>query len=152
MVSALMTAVTYATGESAAARQPLEDVPVPPVIQAALVAVPVTVAAAEPSPRILARLPLRLRHARLLALEAEDYYLRVHTDAGSDLILLRLADAIAETDGLPGARCHRSWWVARDAVTAVNRQGGRITLGIAPIEVPVSRSYVTQLRAAGWLD
>jgi DNA-binding LytR/AlgR family response regulator len=99
------------------------------------------------------KLPLRLRAGRLLALEAEDHYLRVHTDAGSDLILLRLVDAVAETDGLDGARCHRSWWVARAAVTAVERDGARTLLGIGPaLRVPVSRSYLPELRAAGWLD
>lgn len=41
---------------------------------------------------------------------------------------------------------------------AVNRTGGRIILDIAPmvasatIKVPVNRSYVGELRAAGWLD
>jgi len=110
-------------------------------------------APAPAPPRILARLPLHLRHARLLAIEAEDHYLRVHTDAGSDLILLRLVDAVAETDGLDGARCHRSWWVARAAVTAVERDGARTLLGIGPaLRVPVSRSYLPELRAAGWLD
>jgi hypothetical protein len=148
MVSAMMTAVTYAT-------RPADTAPPgAPSTPAVLIATPppAPLPSAQ-SPRILARLPLRLRHARLLALEAEDHYLRVHTDAGSDLVLLRLADAIIETDGLPGARCHRSWWVARDAITAVHRGGGRVTLAITPTtQVPVSRSYLAQLRTDGWLD
>src|SRR4051794_29307167 len=69
-----------------------------------------------------ARLPDRLRGARLLAVEAEDHYLRFHTDRGSDLLLMRLADAIAELEGL-GTQTHRSWWVARDAVVAVEKRG-----------------------------
>jgi DNA-binding LytR/AlgR family response regulator len=137
MVSSVMTALTYATSP-AAAPLPAAAAPVP--------------AAAPAPPRILARLPLHLRHARLLAIDAEDHYLRVHTDAGSDLILLRLVDAVAETDGLDGARCHRSWWVARAAVTAVNREGGRTLLQVGTTQVPVSRSYLPELRAAGWLD
>ena len=132
MVSSVMTALTYATSPAAA---------------------PAPTPAPAPPPRILARLPLHLRHARLLAIEAEDHYLRIHTDAGSDLILLRLVDAVAETDGLDGARCHRSWWVARAAVTAVERDGARTLLSIGPaLRVPVSRSYLPGLRAAGWLD
>ena len=139
MVSSVMTALTYATSPAAAPSVPAAAAPVP---------VP-----APAPPRILARLPLHLRHARLLAIEAEDHYLRIHTDAGSDLILLRLVDAVAETDGLDGARCHRSWWVARAAVTAVERDGARTLLGIGPaLRVPVSRSYLPELRAAGWLD
>lgn len=136
MVSSVMTALTYATSP-AAAQLPVAAAPAP----------------APAPPRILARLPLHLRHARLLAIEAEDHYLRVHTDAGSDLILLRLIDAVAETDGLDGARCHRSWWVARAAVTAVERDGARTLLGVGPaLRVPVSRSYLPELRAGGWLD
>ena len=162
MVSAIMTAVNYATSEAAALRRFQDRMRPPPDLQATpgprSSPTLAPAGSALSPPRILARLPLRLRGARLLALEAEDHYLRVHTDAGSDLILLRLADAIAEADDLPGARCHRSWWVARDAVMAVNRTGGRIILDIAPmaaaatIKVPVSRSYVGELRAAGWLD
>ncbi len=51
----------------------------------------------------------------LLALQMEDHYLRVHTSAGNDLILLRLSDALAEVAGLDGRQVHRSYWVARRA-------------------------------------
>src|SRR5690606_15189181 len=65
-------------------------------------------------PRFLTRLPHRLKGAAIRAVEAEDHYLRVHTDQGSDLILMRLSDAVKELEGLDGAQTHRSWWVARD--------------------------------------
>ena len=153
MVSSVMTALTYATSPAtapaaaAAAQAAAAAAPMPAA------AAPAPTPAPAPPPRILARPPLHLRHARLLAIEAEDHYLRIHTDAGSDLILLRLVDAVAETDGLDGARCHRSWWVARAAVSAVERDGARTLLGVGPaLRVPVSRSYLPGLRAAGWLD
>ena len=38
---------------------------------------------------ILARFPPKLRGAALYAVEAEDHYIRLHTSAGSDLVLLR---------------------------------------------------------------
>jgi DNA-binding LytR/AlgR family response regulator len=101
--------------------------------------------------RFLERLPPRLRGADLHAVEAEDHYLRLHTSKGQDLILLRLADAIAELDGIEGARTHRSWWVAKAAVTGVRRGDGRATLTLASgAEAPVSRSYARALREAGW--
>lgn len=101
--------------------------------------------------RFLDRLPPRLRGARLLAVQAEDHYLRLHTDRGSDLILMRLSDAVAELAGLEGARTHRSWWVARDAVTDVSRGDGRARLTLTGgLEAPVSRRYARALRAAGW--
>ena len=100
----------------------------------------------------LKRLPPKLRGAELHAVEAQDHYLRLHTSRGSDLILMRLADALDELEGLAGARTHRSWWVARDAVQAVQRDRGRVILTLASgIEVPVSRTYLSTLREDGWL-
>ena len=46
--------------------------------------------------RFLARLPARLSGAALLAVQAEDHALRLHTSKGEDLILMRLADALVE--------------------------------------------------------
>jgi hypothetical protein len=101
--------------------------------------------------RFIDRLPPRLRGATLLAVEAQDHYLRLHTDRGSDLILLRLSDALAELSGLDGAQTHRSWWVARGAVKDVRRQGGRAILTLSNgLEAPVSRAQAAVLRRAGW--
>jgi len=104
-----------------------------------------------PPPKFLARLPQRLAGGELFAVEAEDHYLRLHTSLGQDLILLRLADAVAELDGIEGAQTHRSWWVAKAAVAAVERGDGRATLTLKDgAEVPVSRGFAKRLRAAGW--
>lgn len=97
------------------------------------------------------KLPPRLRGAPVLALQAEDHYLRVHTEKGDCLVLMRLSDAIAAVEALDGARTHRSWWVARSAVTAIARGDGRATLTLSNgIEAPVSRTYAPRLREAGW--
>jgi len=104
-----------------------------------------------PPPKFLARLPAKLQGGELFAVEADDHYLRLHTSLGQDLILLRLADAIAELEGLEGAQTHRSWWVAKAAVASVERGDGRATLTLKDgAEVPVSRGFARQLRAAGW--
>jgi DNA-binding LytR/AlgR family response regulator len=108
-------------------------------------------APAEPKSALLERLPPRLRGSAILAVEAEDHYLRVHTSGGSDLILLRLSDALSELAGLDGAQTHRSWWVARAAVRDAARGDGRATLTLeGGLRVPVSRAYAPGLRAAGW--
>ena len=135
MVSAIMTALNYAT----APRH--------------VVIVNEAPAAVKPdAPRLLARLPLRFQAATIHALEAEDHYLRVHTDQGSELILMRLTDAITELDGVVGARTHRSWWAARAAVDDVERGEARATLKMTSgVDVPVSRTYLPTLRAEGWL-
>jgi hypothetical protein len=110
-----------------------------------------TEASAEP-PKFLERLPLKLRGAQLWAVEAEDHYLRLHTAKGQDLILMRLSDAVSELNGIEGAQVHRSWWVARDAITEAVRGDGRATLTLKDgAEVPVSRTYARLLRQKGWI-
>ena len=98
-------------------------------------------------PRLLDRLPPKLGD-ELIALEMEDHYVRVHTSRGSHLLLMRMRDAIAELDGTEGAQVHRSWWVARDGVTRVDRQGRRLAIGLSNgLEVPVSRERKPSLPA-----
>ena len=97
------------------------------------------------------RLSARWRGARLIALEAEDHYVRVHTDAGSELLTMRFADAIAELSRAHGYHLHRSWWASADAIESVrwNRGTGeaRLTGGLV---VPVSRRCAAALKEAGW--
>lgn len=97
------------------------------------------------------RLSAKRRTARLIAIEAHDHYLRVHTDAGPELITLRFADALDELARAHGWRVHRSWWVAADAVEAVRwrRGGGEIDLATG-LTAPVSRTYSPVLKEAGW--
>jgi len=104
-----------------------------------------------PPPAFLNRLPPRLRGASLFAVEAEDHYLRLHTSRGSDLIAMRLSDAIKELEGVEGAQVHRSWWVARDAVQHAVRRRGRAVLTLKDgVQAPVSRTYAPALRRAHW--
>jgi len=102
-------------------------------------------------PRFLERLPAKLRGGALYAVSAEDHYLRLHTSKGSDLILMRLSDAIAELEGLEGAQTHRSWWVAKSAVKGAKPGDGRAMLELeGGVTAPVSRGYARALRAEGW--
>ena len=97
------------------------------------------------------RLSARRRGAKLIAVEAHDHYLKVHTDAGEEMITLRFADALSELEMAHGWRVHRSWWVAADAVEGVRwrRGAGELRL-IGGLTAPVSRSHAPVLKAAGW--
>jgi hypothetical protein len=107
--------------------------------------------APTPAVRFMERLPAKLKGAVIYAVSSEDHYLRLHTSKGADLILMRLADAISELEGLEGAQTHRSWWVAREAVESARRDGERVTLLLkGGVEAPVSRPNVRALREAGW--
>lgn len=112
---------------------------------------PAAVEIAEPSDTFRRRLSARRRDARLLAVEAEDHYLRVHTDAGEELITARFGDALQELADWPGFRTHRSWWVAACAIDRVKWSRGRGELRLTTgMVVPVSRSQAQALKAAGW--
>lgn len=100
--------------------------------------------------RYLERLPIRYRGAQLLAVSSEGHYLRVHTDRGEELILMRLSDAVRELEGAEGLQVHRSWWVAVDGVEETLRSNGRRSLRLKSGKVaPVSRSFQPALKQAG---
>ena len=102
--------------------------------------------------RLVTRLNPRLG-SEVLALQGEDHYVRVHTTIGSELVLMRLGDAIQELDGLEGERVHRSWWVAREAVGEARIDGRRACLILTNgLEVQASREATPILRRAGWLQ
>ena len=65
---------------------------------------------------------------------------------------IRLADAIRELQGLEGLQTHRSWWVARQGLADVVKGDGRLVLKLkSGAEAPVSRTYIKDVRAAGWI-
>ena len=102
-------------------------------------------------PALRAKLPPRLARARLIAVEAEDHYLRIRTDAGSALVLMRLGDALEALSGTDGFQTHRSWWVARTAVEAARWKGGRGQLILSDgSAAPVSRTYAAVLKGTDW--
>ncbi len=102
-----------------------------------------------PQPALIDRLPRHLR-GRLLHLEVSDHYVEITTDKGRSMVLMRLADAMRETAPTAGLQVHRSHWVALDAVRKSARQAGKPVLELEDgAIVPVSRSYVAAVKAAG---
>ncbi len=149
-ISLVMTVINISTAP-VLLPSPAQPTPEPPPPEPPLPNPPPP-AITMPAP-LAERLPQRLRAGRLLALAAEDHYLRVHTDLGDDLVLMRMADAVALLADVPGARVHRSWWVARAAVTGQRRDGDRLFLTLETgLSAPVSRAERPRLAAAGWLQ
>lgn len=88
----------------------------------------------------------------VVALESEDHYVRVHGQRGSELVLMRLRDAIAEMDGAPGEQTHRSWWVAQGGIAEVSRTGRSLELLLGNgARAPVARDSVDRLERSGFL-
>jgi hypothetical protein len=105
----------------------------------------------NPGAAFFRRLP-PIFERELLCLEMEDHYVRVHAAGSSTLLLMRMRDAVAELEGVRGARVGRSWWVRRDAVVGIVRSGRTIRLELRNGQtVPVARSQVSRLRELGWL-
>lgn len=115
-------------------------------------AAPRTAADANLRAPLDAKLPLKWRGQPILAVVSEDHYLRVYSDLGEELILMRLADAVHALSAEDGLQTHRSWWVAKAGVEKVTRVGARLELTLTNgVVAPVSRSFVTNVREAGWL-
>ncbi len=107
-----------------------------------------------PRAPLIDRLPVEKR-GPILRLEVQDHYVMVVTARASELLLMRLGDAIAETAPDSGARVHRSHWVADAAVDRIIRHGGsNPRLEIATVDgaaIPVSRSFNADVRSR-WGD
>jgi len=103
-------------------------------------------------PAILDRMSLDKR-GPLIRLEVQDHYVLAVTTRGSDLLLMRLADAMAEAGA--GQQIHRSHWVADAGLKSVTRHGGknpRLTVETTDGQsLPVSRSQLAEVRTR-WSD
>jgi hypothetical protein len=87
------------------------------------------------------KLPLLLRRAAIIALSAEDHYLRVHTARGEALVLMSLGAGMAALGPEAGIQVHRSHWIAHPALADGSARLGRagIVLGGGQT-LPVSRT------------
>ncbi|WP_223788822.1 LytTR family DNA-binding domain-containing protein [Marinicella meishanensis] len=102
--------------------------------------------------RFIQRLPHQLG-TELICFSMEDHYLKVYTERGDHMMLLRMKDALVELEHYPGIQVHRSWWVALDAIKQVKKQTRKATLILHnDMEVPVSQKYLPQLKQHGLLS
>ena len=105
---------------------------------------------AEPEPRLSRRLSPTLR-GRILRLTANDHLVEVVTERGAETLRMRLTDAVAEMEPVPGCCVHRSHWVAHAAITRVERETPHKMFVVLVNEdrIPVSRKYRCNLEEAG---
>ncbi|MEP0068688.1 LytTR family DNA-binding domain-containing protein [Pyruvatibacter sp.] len=80
-------------------------------------------------------------HGQLLALEAQQHYIKVHTSTGTELVYYKFGDALNELQAFDGVQIHRSYWVARAAIEGIERNGKnhRVTLTSGE-KMPISKS------------
>ena len=86
---------------------------------------PVAIRLTSLTPRFFQRLTrlTNLSVDELLAVEAEDHYIQVHSQRGKELIYYRFGDALEELAHLDGLRIHRSAWISKKAIERVEGEG-----------------------------
>ena len=86
----------------------------------------------------------------VIALSAEDHYIRVHTPLGNDLVLYRFSDAISEMPNSLGMQVHRSHWVRTSAIEDFWKEGNLYRISISEgLTFPVSKRFLGLLKANG---
>ncbi len=153
-------AVPATPAGAVAGREPvaaeLAALPAPPATSAAAAPhpLPPRSAAAEPDAAVVLRSPLvALLPAKvgteILALQAEDHYVRVYTAVGSALVRYRFGDAIRDLEPLGGLQVHRSFWVRKSAVERLDTGTNPWLLTLrGGQQVPVSQAFRTAVRNA----
>jgi hypothetical protein len=114
--------------------------------------------AARPSPALAVEpAPLSSASARpsseaVFCLQMQDHYVRIHRPSGATMELMSMKAAIARYGAPDGVQVHRSWWVARSAISAVERDGRGFRLRVnGSLTVPVARNRIAELRALNLL-
>lgn len=101
-------------------------------------------------PTILSRLPFDKR-GDLVSISVSDHYVDVTTTKGTEMLLMRLSDAIRETGTAAGLQIHRSHWTALHHIAELRRIDGKTHAVLSDGRaLPVSRTYLPRLKEAGF--
>ena len=88
----------------------------------------------------------------VLALQAEEHYVRIYAQNSTELVHCRFGDAVQEMPEELGLQVHRSWWVADSAIRSAKRGSRRWQLDLyTDITVPISDSFAAAARERGWM-
>ncbi|RBP51728.1 LytTR family DNA-binding domain-containing protein [Arenicella xantha] len=90
--------------------------------------------------------------SEILTVQAQEHYILLTTAEGTKIRRGKFREQVAQLKGLDGIQVHRSWWVARAAVSSVTKQERDYVIQLVSGEcVPVARSKVALLREMGWI-
>jgi hypothetical protein len=80
--------------------------------------------------------------SELLAIKAEQHYIQIWSEDGTDMVRYRFKDIPAMLADCNGAQVHRSWWVNFDRVRRHRQNGRTLELIVTDdLVVPVSVSF-----------
>lgn len=96
----------------------------------------------------ISRLPEHLG-TDLVSMSMQDHYVEVVTKKGREMIHSRFGDALASVAKHAGVQCHRSHWVALNAIAGSKLTGKDKHVSLVDgRRIPVSDSYVQQVQSA----
>lgn len=82
----------------------------------------------------------------IIAISAEDHYVRVVTQHKETLIYCRFSDCLHEMRTIEGMRIHRSHWARKDAINKIERKGRKAMVRFSNgLTLPVSQTYLGSL-------
>lgn len=91
------------------------------------------------------RLPADLGQ-ELDSISVQDHYINVVTSQGSTMLHMRFSDAMEELGKYPGLQIHRSHWVAKNAIEAIQKDGRKVVVVTKTgRSLPVSRTYQSKI-------
>lgn len=98
-------------------------------------------------PGFIARLPAALLPDEVLAIKAEQHYIRVYSPDKEYMVLYRFRDALRELDESLGQQVHRSFWVNSGAIESVHAKAKDFTVRTrSGVDIPVSTPYQGMVR------
>ena len=89
-----------------------------------------------------------IRREEIAYVQAQGDYARLHTDDGSYLLRVPLADLEKQWADAGFVRIHRSYLVARPRIRQIRMVAGRASVQVDGTELPVSRRHLPGVRAA----
>ena len=85
--------------------------------------------------------------ADVIAVKAEQHYIKIVTATRNYLVLHRFSDALCELPSSDGLQIHRSWWVRRNAIQRVRQSSRKMSVILQTgEEIPVSGPYQVLVR------
>lgn len=98
--------------------------------------------AAIDQPGFTQRMPVDLGLGDILAIKAEQHYIRVYTAEREYMLLYRFSDAVRELGTDIGMQVHRSYWVNKTAIAGIKPRAKKFLIKlVSGTEIPVSTPY-----------
>ncbi|NOR63085.1 MAG: hypothetical protein GQ535_11415 [Rhodobacteraceae bacterium] len=100
----------------------------------------------QQSPTIQKYLPID-KIGPLIAVSAQDHYVKITTEKGSHLVRLSMTDATKLVPENSGVRVHRSHWVANNTMLSLENNSGRYFVTLQNgTQIPVAKAQVGQVQ------